>query len=273
MIIGGIDAGKTSAAIAIMSAAVAAGRRAGFVDADVGNPSVGPPTCAGLRLIRTRRDLETLENADGLHFVGGISPERLILQQVVATAALVDRARAESDLVVIDTPGLVGGVAAESLKYHEMELCRPDRVVALQRGAELEPMVGMLRRFFGVEIQTFEAAEGLPSSPDERAHRRAARLKEAFAPPLEVWRVKPTVFAPTLSSGVDLARLDRVLVGVHDEAGRCRGLGVLEFEEGVLRVRTNCGEGMQGLRLGSVRLDLDTFQTSQINLGEVMFGI
>jgi hypothetical protein len=30
---------------------------------------------------------------------------------------------------------------------------------------------------------------------------------------------------------------------------------------------------MQGLRLGSVRLDLDTFQTSQINLGEVMFGI
>ena len=92
MIIGGSDAGKTSAAIAIMSAAVAAGKRAGFVDADVGNPSVGPPTCAGLRLVRTRRDLETLDNADGLHFVGGISPERLILQQVVATAALVDRA-------------------------------------------------------------------------------------------------------------------------------------------------------------------------------------
>ena len=58
-------------------------------------------------------------------------------------------------------------------------------------------------------------------------------------------------------------------------AGRlraCLGLGVLEHDAGVLRAVTNQGDGMRGLRLGSVRLDLDTFEVHPLRLGEVMFG-
>ena len=91
--------------------------------------------------------------------------------------------------------------------------------------------------------------------------------------PLEKWRVKPTVFAPTLPTGLDPSRLDGLLVGIHDAEGRCQGLGRLEVDDGTLRVLTNKGDGMQGLRLGSVRIDLDGFTAKPVNLREVMFGL
>jgi polynucleotide 5'-kinase involved in rRNA processing len=274
LLVGGIDTGKTTLARRIISAAVARGRRVGYVDADIGNTTVGPPTCVGLKLIRGPRDVERIEQADALHFVGGIIPDRLVLQHLVATAVITEAARKQADLVVIDTTGMVSGVIGESLKYHKTELCRPSVVVALQRGSELEPIVGMLRRFFGAKVMVVPAdPDVIPAGPDERAAKRAARLKDAFEAPLERWRVRSTVFAPTLPTGLDLSRLEGVLVGVHDVQGRCQGLGRLEHDDGVLRVLTSRGEGMQGLRLGSVRIDLDSYDCRPINLAELMFGL
>ncbi|MDH3464130.1 MAG: hypothetical protein OEM32_10955, partial [Acidimicrobiia bacterium] len=94
-----------------------------------------------------------------------------------------------------------------------------------------------------------------------------------LTPPLQRWKVRPTVFAPTLPIGLNLDRLDRVLVGVQDDGGGCLGLGILTHEEDTLRVITNVGEGMRGLRLGSMRLDPDTLESSMLSLREVMFGI
>ena len=81
------------------------------------------------------------------------------------------------------------------------------------------------------------------------------------------------MFAPTLPVGLQLGRLGGVLVGVQSRGGDCLGLGVLDHEDGALRVMTNSGEGMTGLRLGSIRIDLDSYQTSVINLRELMFGV
>jgi polynucleotide 5'-kinase involved in rRNA processing len=85
--------------------------------------------------------------------------------------------------------------------------------------------------------------------------------------------VRPTVFAPTLPVGLHLERLDGVLVGVQSAGGGCLGLGILSYEDDTLRVMTNVGEGMTGLRLGSMRVDPDTFDVQMLNLREVMFGI
>lgn len=274
ILIGARDTGKTAVALQIIRAALQAGRTVAFVDADVASATVGPPTCAGLKLVTRPEDLDSLEHATALHFVGSITPERLVLQQVIATVALADEGRRRADLVVVETGGSISGVAGETLKYHKVELLRPDLVITLQRGGELEPIVGMLRRFLSAEVLTLPADQDVvPSSPDEAAARRAERLAEAFTPPLETWRVRPTVFAPTLPLGLDLLRLDGVLVGIQDSVGHCLGLGRLEHEDGNLKVVTNAGEGMHGLRLGSVRIDLDTFTTRPINLGELIFGV
>lgn len=274
MIVGAMDTGKSTGAKTVARRALELGRTVAYVDADTGNPTIGPPACAALKLVRDPSDIDNLDDADRLHFVGGISPDRLISQHVIATAALATASRDLADLVVIDTTGAVSGVVGETLKYHKVELIRPEVVVAFQRGSEMEPIVGMLHRFFSVEVITAPADSNvMPSSPDERAARRAMRFKREFAAPLDRWRVRPTVFAPTLPVGLDLGRLDGVLVGIQDGEGRCLGLGRLEYHDDTLRVLTRIGEGMQGLRLGSLRIDLDTFGVKPINLRELIFGI
>ena len=274
MLIGSMDTGKTTLARRLVRAALAKGKTAAFVDADIGNSTVGPPTCVGLRVLAPSDPEAPLDRADALHFVGALSPERHVLQQVIATAALAERGRALADLVVIDTSATISGVIGETLKYHKMELCRPERVVALQRGSELEPLVGMLRRFFSAEVTVLPTEPSIATvGPVERSNQRIAKLKEAFAEPLERWRVRPTVFAPTLPAGLDLGRLDGMLVGIQDGDGHCLGLGRLEYEDGILRVLTNAGEGMQGLRLGSIRIDPDSFECRPVNLRELIFGV
>lgn len=212
--------------------------------------------------------------ADRLHFVGSVSPDRLVLQHVIATASLAEHGRRSADLVIVDTTGAISGVAGETLKYHKVELIRPDLVVALQRGGELEPVIGMLRRFLASDVATLPADPDVnPIGPEARAAQRADNFATAFQPSLDRWRVRPTVFAPTLPPGLDLARLDGVLVGVQDGEGHCLGLGRLEYDDGILKVLTRVGEGMQGLRLGSLRIDLDTFMTKPVNLRELIFGL
>jgi len=275
MLMGSVDTGKTTLALQASRLAIGSGRTVAIVDADVGNSTVGPPACVGLKVLRTAEDIDNVREPDRLHFVGTITPARLVLQQVVATAAMVDQARHLADLVILDTTAVVSGVAGETLKYHKAELCRPDKVVALQRGGEMEPVVGMLRRFLGLEVTVVPTDPNLiPLSPDERAQKRKEAFTRALAPPLERWKVRPTVFAPTLPMGLNLGRLDDVLVGVQDEGGGCLGLGILSSnEDDGLRVMTNEGEGMKGLRLGSMRLDPDTMVATVISLREVMFGI
>ena len=274
MMIGAPDTGKTTFSRILVRTALSLGRTVAYVDSDLAHPTVGPPTCVGLKWLRSTDELGTLARADDLRFVGEIAPERFRLPQVAAVASLVDSARAEADLIVIDTSGTISGVTGQTLKYHKVELARPDVVVALQRGSEMEPLVGLLRRFLSASVLTVAAPTGvIPMSPEERMELRASRFVAALREPLQRWRVRPTVFAPSLPAGFDLSRLDRLIVGVHDRTGRCLGLGVLEFEDTGLRVRTSFAEGMAGLRIGSARLDPEGFHTTTVNLREVMFGL
>jgi polynucleotide 5'-kinase involved in rRNA processing len=273
-LIGGMDTGKSTLAVAIAREAIRRGRTVALVDADIGNSTIGPPACVGLKFLRTEQDISERAKADRLHFVGGIAPDRLVLQHVIATTALAQAGAEGADLVIVDTTGTISGVIGQTLKYHKVELIRPDLVLALQRGGELEPVVGMLRRFFAVEVVPLPADPDVPpSAPDVRAATRARAFAQSFDEPLDRWRVRETVFAPTLPMGLDLNRLDGMLVGVQDGSGGCLGLGRLEYREEVLRVVTSAGEGMQGLRLGSLRLDLGTWETTSVNLRELIFGI
>jgi polynucleotide 5'-kinase involved in rRNA processing len=100
-----------------------------------------------------------------------------------------------------------------------------------------------------------------------------AAFRRAFEPDLQRWRVHTSVFAPTLPEGFDLSRLEGMLVGVQNESGECLGLGALEHDDGVVRVATRYGDQMRGLRLGSMRINLETFDTSRVRLRQLIFGI
>jgi len=276
LLIGGLDSGKTTLGRAMVRTAHEAGKLAAFIDADVGQKSVGPPTTIGMKLVRTPEETEPerMEDPDGLYFVGSTSPQGHLLSVVTGTARLLTVAReAGAEFVVVDTSGMVSGVYGQLLKYHKMELVRPDLVVGLQRGEELDPLLGIARRFFAGDVFALPVhPAAVPTSVEQRAANRELAMERYFSKPLQRWRVKPTVFLPTLPALFDLRELDRLVVGLSNGQGTYLGIGYLEHsaEDGVLRLISPVAEAPKALRLGSVRLE-DGFRAKRVDLRN-LFG-
>lgn len=275
MLLGGLDSGKTSLAHRIAAAGLEQELTVGLLDADVGQTTVGPPTTVGLRVVRTAQDLEaqSLSQADHVAFVGSTSPQGHLLPLVAGTRLLLDRARADgADLVVVDTTGLVSGVYGQILKFHKTSLLQPDLVIGLARGEELEPLLGVIRRFFATEVVALPIHQNVvPTSVEQRALNREEAMRSYFAEPLQRWRVKPTVFVPALPDLFELSALDRVLVGLSDGKGTSLGVGYLEHlpEEGALRLVSPVPEAPKALILGSVRLE-DEFRAKRVDLRNLL---
>lgn len=261
MLVGGLDVGKTTLARRLLAAALAAGKRAALLDADLGQKTVGPPTAVTLRMVREEADLapEALAREDAMAFVGGTSPQGHLLPLVTGATKLHRLALAQgADLVVVDTSGMVSGVFGQIVKYHKVEMLEPDLVIGLQRGEELLPLLGVIQRFFSTEVVPLGEVPGVvPTSVEERADNREAAMRRYFAGEIHRFRVKPTVFLPALPPLFDLAELNRLVVGLSDGAGSTTGLGYLEHTPGDedLRLVTPVAAGPKALRLGAVRLD------------------
>jgi polynucleotide 5'-hydroxyl-kinase GRC3/NOL9 len=261
VLVGGLDTGKSTLSRWLLEAALAAGRPSAFIDADVGQKTVGPPATVTLKHLRSPADLEpeTLAKEDVLWFVGSTSPEGHLLQVVTAVASLFRLAKeAGADFVVVDSSGLVSGVYGQILKYHKVEMLRPDLVVGIQRGEELLPLLGVIQRFFATEVVPLGVHPDVrPTSVEERAANRERSMSRYFSRELHRFRVKPTVFMPALPPLFDIAQLDHLLVGLSDGAGGYLGIGYLEHlaEEGVMRLISPVAAGPKALRLGSVRLE------------------
>src|SRR5918996_1299411 len=255
-------------------AGIDAGVMVGYLDADVGQSTIGPPTTVGLRLCRSRADLEALARADHLAFVGSTSPQGHLLPLVSGARLLLDRARAAgADLVVVDTTGLVSGVYGQILKFHKVGMLQPDLVIGLARGQELEPVLGVLRRFYPADVVSLDVhPDVVPASVERRAQNREDSMRRYFAEQLQRWRVRPTVFMPALPALFDLSALDRIVVGLADGKGQCIGVGYLEHvaDEAALRLISPVADAPKALILGSARLE-EGFRARQVDLRN-LFG-
>ena len=276
LFVGGLDAGKSTLARATAAFALRLGRTVAYLDADVAQKTVGPPATVGLKHIREADDLtlDRLWEADALGFVGSTAPQDHLLPLVLALSRLRDRARNEgAELVVVDTSGIVSGIHGQLVKYYKVDALEPDMVVGLQRGEELAPILGVVQRFFGTEIVTASIHPDVAlSSVEERMAQRERSMARYFAGELNRFRVRPTVFMPSLPPLFDLTQLDRLLVGLSDGAGGFTGLGWLDHlpDEEALRLVTPVAEPPKALRLGSVRLE-DGFRAKRVDLRN-LFG-
>ena len=275
VLIGGMDSGKSTLARRIAAAGVAEGLTVGVLDADVGQSTIGPPTTVGLRIARTESDLapESLRHADELAFVGSISPQGHLLPLVTGARLLLDRAEdLGAELVVVDTTGQVSGVYAQLLKFHKVGILQPDLVIGIARGEELEPVLGVIRRFYATEIVTLGIHPNVvPASVEKRAQNREDSMRAYFTEPLQRWRVKPTVFVPALPDLFDISTLDHIIVGLSDGKGSCLGIGYLEYlqEDQGLRLVSPVAEAPKALILGSVRLE-EGFRARRVDLRNLL---
>ncbi|MHB8513427.1 MAG: Clp1/GlmU family protein [Actinomycetota bacterium] len=269
--LGGMDSGKSTFCKMVAAVAVRVGRTVAYIDTDVSQSTIGPPTTIGLKYVTSDSDLEpdALSHADLLYFVGSVIPQGHLLPLVVGSSKMAEAARAHGvDIILVDTTGLVGGTLGQVLKYHKVEVLRPDLVIGFQRGEELEPILGAIRRAFPFDVVSLPVpAEVKPTSVDARITTRQDKLQAAFEQ-THRWKVKMGIFIPTVPPDLDPSLLDGILVGLEDGAGHCVGLGILEYREGQLVMRTSAEEGAKALRIGSTRVAAD-YSISRVDLRDL----
>ena len=139
LVIGSTDVGKTTFCRFLADSAIGQGLKTTFVDADVGQSQIGPPTTIGMKSLAPESSPVQFNGiADHLYFVGDLSPRGHYLEVLTGIRLMVDRAReTEADFIIIDTTGYIHDAPAVTLKQHKIELIRPNHVVCIGRSGEL----------------------------------------------------------------------------------------------------------------------------------------
>ena len=178
LVIGATDVGKSTFCRFLIERGVTNGLKVGFVDADVGQSQIGPPTTVGLKVFAPNGSTESFEKLDNepdaLYFVGWISPERHLLQCVTGTRLMVDAAlKMGADFVVVDTTGYVEGDTAVVFKQHKIELIKPTHLICLHRSRELEAIVAPFESDDTIQTHRLVPHRSVTSKSDE--YRRKYR--------------------------------------------------------------------------------------------------
>ena len=209
LVLGETDTGKTSLVTYLAGALLDGGRSVAVVDADLGQSEIGPPMTVGVG--RLRRPVARLADAElaGLYFVGTTSPKGRLVETVLGTRRMTERAlELGVDCVLVDTSGLVLGEFGRRLKQAKIDLVSPDVVVCLQRAGECEPI---LRPYAEDRLPAVVRLGATPAarrrSPDERRQHRERAMKAhlAGARPVTLDLDRVVLREPALYAGAPLS--------------------------------------------------------------------
>ncbi len=277
LIIGAPDTGKTTFARYLYHRLSAHHEQVAFVDGDVGQATLGPPTTMTLALGKPGDDSFPHSGKDpygawppaGPHFctfVGDVSPRGRMLPIVVGAHKLAQKARkAGATAIVFDTTGLVNPAqGGGALKRAKVELLRPGVVVGIQHKSELEHLLLPLRRSRRTRVIDLRVARAVRRrSATVRQEHRATRFRlyfeDAHTLKAEWWRL--AVFpAPAFKPNQ--------LLALEDIKGFTLALGIVTASDPVRNMITlytplSSLAGVDAIRLGDLALDPHTFRETR----------
>jgi polynucleotide 5'-kinase involved in rRNA processing len=247
LVIGAPGSGKTTFCLYLAALHCRQGKKVVWIDADPGQPFIGPPATISLTPYTEIEDLQRRRNPMIMSFIGNTSPVGRLLEMISGLQKLITFAQTlNPDLILINTCGLVSGGAARELKFHEIDMISPRYVIALQKNTEVEHLLAPHSHRAGLLIHR------LPKSPNARVStseaRRSAReqrFKEYFrgADFQEISLHDVGVHGSGLGSGErlgfrDINKLSKIFkaIVVHSEISSDRLFLIVdgEFEESEL---------------------------------------
>jgi len=265
-LLGNVDVGKTFLAKTLANYFSARGYGVAVVDADIGQSDIGPPCSIGVGVLeRPVRQLSDAKLA-AIFFIGSTSPQRCERECLMNIAAAVERAKKLAQLVIVDSTGWVQGDAARRFKLAEIKSVMPDIIVAIQRDAELEPILKELENddesergdeqcaaMFG-GCQAKPRIIRLTAPPEAKAKskmRRALFREESYNKYFSNGKTR------TFSLSI-LGWLSRrgTILGLFRQ-DECVGLGILErldYDKGIVEVFTPVNGDVDWIKPGSTRL-------------------
>lgn len=259
LFVGAADSGKSTLARTLWPRVVASHESPAFIDADMGQGTLGPPTTQTLALFSpSYRDAFPPRGRWVRYFVGSTTPRRHMLNTIVGLSLLVREAIRRSDVILIDTTGLVdpdqGGI---SLKTAKIEILRPHTVVVLEHGDEVSSALGPLEALGTRLVSLPISSDVRKRTLEERRERRQYRFRRYFrnARKMALGKSVPVIGSGNLEPGR--------LIGILDRRGFLLALAVFESEsEDGMVVSSPLGEGrlksLAAIRLGDIWLDPET---------------
>lgn len=243
LVLGEVDAGKSTFASYLLKKLLEARLTCSLVDADVGQKDLGPPSTVALGTFKSLEEL-SLRKVSALYFVGSTSPPGHLLPIIAGTKLLADRAEG---ITVINTTGFVKDAGA-ALKSFKIEILKPDVLVALQRSAELEPLLQSYSHVRCLRLPVSPNAK-FRGHEERRALRReafrryfsSAEERELKAEEVRFQRRSESALSPNL------------LVGLADYENEVLGLGIVKsFNGATLTLLTPVKGDIGVVQLGSI---------------------
>ena len=143
LIIGATDSGKSALAKYLVQKLVSQNITVCLIDSDVGQSSLGIPGTICMKVFSTQSDLKAF-SYEKMSFIGTINPAKRISLIINTVKMLSDTCRRISDILLIDTSGLVAGEIGERLKTGKISVVNPDQIIAVQSHNELEHILNLL---------------------------------------------------------------------------------------------------------------------------------
>ena len=223
VVLGATDVGKSTFCRFLGAYLLDRDHRVGLLDTDLGQKMAGPPACVTLANF-TAPDLLDLER---IRFVGEVSSAANIAGVVAASARLTGTFG--GNRLIVNTDGLITGPGV-GLKRWQLDALAPDRILAICRGSELQPV---LESVLAIKVDRIELSELVRrKSPAAREQNRRSALTRALGDcrPVQV----PGVIVEDLHRTAPFAEQLR-LCGLADCEGEDRGIGLVRWSDFVGR--------------------------------------
>lgn len=269
LIIGAPDTGKSTFARYLYGRLCECHERVGFIDGDMGQATLGPPTTMTLALNEPGNDAFPPAGPRYRAFVGDVTPRGHMLPTLVGAHRLAQKGREENAAaIVFDTTGLVGPAqGGGELKRAKIDLLRPAAVIGIQRESELEHLLLPLRLSGRTRVIDLPASRAARRRDYRvRQEHRASQFRRYFADahPLEIeWQHIAVLPAPAFT-------LHR-LVAIEDKEGFALGLGIVTNSDPIhstvtlhTSLDTRALERMNAIHLGDLALDSNLFCESRL---------
>ena len=255
MVIGATDVGKSTLCTYLLNILLRRQTNLRIIDADIGQADIGPPTtvadaCPKVPLL----SLVDLKQEHTV-FVGHTTPSpvhRKLREGVWRLA----QSRPES-LTIINTDGWIFDPLAILYKINLIEVVKPDLVLGVAGGNELQPILaGTRSTSLSVEI----AKDALARSLGDRRKIRSANYKR-FLEGGKTWtiRSRDVEIAPPNNSPITQVagkrKFENLVVGLLNHEGFMLQLGILmNIEEETLRIYSRSVDNVRRVEIGHVRL-------------------
>lgn len=225
LILGGADTGKTSLAAAL-ARRLAESQPVGIVDADIGQSHIGPPATVGWALLKDPEIDFTQLSVGGISFVGDVTPVGHLLQLTSAVTQCVQQVSKVTELIIIDTPGLIHGPAAAALWWTVQRILQPKLILAVQRNNELSNiLIGL--QYIGTQIELISSPPRIPvKSPRARQSWRRSQFSRYFQNSC-LYNISLSMIAVQLGRNLSRQSLAHRLVALRDGKGIDIAIGLI----------------------------------------------